>query len=292
VLGLVRARDLDEAIRIQNASEFGLTGGIHSLDDDEITRWRESVEVGNAYINRPITGAIVRRQPFGGWKRSCFGPGAKAGGPNYVAQFGAWENISPPGLRLAPAGDTASLLEKLCQRLPSEAPSLVAAAGSDAYWDKHEFSIEHDPTGLRCESNRFRYRRFKNALLRATASTSDVGLARLLLAAAAIGTPVKLSLDSPRPWLEGLGFGILLEDDATLAARFPEIAGEFDLVRAPLGDVALKQAVIAAGRRWADAPVLWNARVEWPAWLREQAVSRTLHRYGNLILEPPTGLVS
>jgi RHH-type transcriptional regulator, proline utilization regulon repressor / proline dehydrogenase / delta 1-pyrroline-5-carboxylate dehydrogenase len=51
------------------------------------SRWRDEVEVGNAYINRPITGAIVRRQPFGGWKRSCFGPGAKAGGPNYVAQF-------------------------------------------------------------------------------------------------------------------------------------------------------------------------------------------------------------
>jgi len=161
VLGLVRARDLDEAIRIQNASEFGLTGGIHSLDDREIDRWRESVEVGNAYINRPITGAIVRRQPFGGWKRSCFGPGAKAGGPNYVAQFGNWENIAPPALRLPPAGKAAGLLDQLRKLLPDHAEILTATAECDAYWDKHEFSIEHDPTSMRCESNHFRYRRFK-----------------------------------------------------------------------------------------------------------------------------------
>jgi RHH-type transcriptional regulator, proline utilization regulon repressor / proline dehydrogenase / delta 1-pyrroline-5-carboxylate dehydrogenase len=286
VLGLVRARDLDEAIRIQNASEFGLTGGIHSLDDREIETWRESVEVGNAYINRPITGAIVRRQPFGGWKRSCFGPGAKAGGPNYVAQFGTWENIAPPALRLLPAGKAAVLLDKLKQLLPDHAGILAAAAENDAYWDKHEFSLEHDPTAMRCESNHFRYRRFKNALIRATAEVSDAELARLLLAATTIGTPFTLSLDELRPWLAELGISPDIEDDTTLAVRFPSIAADFGLVRAPHGDVALKQAVIAAGQRWADGPVIWNARIEWPAWLREQAVSRTLHRYGNLIPPP------
>ena len=287
VLGLVRARDLDDAIRIQNDSEFGLTGGIHSLDDDEIARWRDAAEVGNAYINRPITGAIVQRQPFGGWKRSCFGPGAKAGGPNYVAQFGTWENISTPTLSLPPTGEAADLLGKLRERLPEDADTLFAAAENDAYWDKHEFSIEHDPTAMRCESNHFRYRRFKNALIRATAATSDVELARLLLAAAAIGTPATLSLDAPRPWLAGLGYEIVIENHAAVAARFASIAPVFDLVRAPNGDVALKQAVIAAGRRWADGLAICNARVEWPAWLREQAVSQTLHRYGNLI--PPPG---
>jgi RHH-type transcriptional regulator, proline utilization regulon repressor / proline dehydrogenase / delta 1-pyrroline-5-carboxylate dehydrogenase len=56
----------------------------------------KSVEVGNAYINRPITGAIVRSQPFGGWKNSSFGPGAKAGGPNYCALFGEWHNTALP----------------------------------------------------------------------------------------------------------------------------------------------------------------------------------------------------
>ncbi|HEU5308627.1 MAG TPA: bifunctional proline dehydrogenase/L-glutamate gamma-semialdehyde dehydrogenase, partial [Acidimicrobiia bacterium] len=85
VLGIIRAHGVDDAIRIQNTSRFGLTAGLQSLDPDEIARWTERVEAGNLYVNRGITGAIVRRQPFGGWKHSAVGPTAKAGGPNYVA---------------------------------------------------------------------------------------------------------------------------------------------------------------------------------------------------------------
>ena len=87
VLGVMCVENFEEAIEVQNSSEFGLTGGLHSLDPNEIAQWRERVEVGNAYINRTTTGAIVRRQPFGGWKDSCVGPGPKAGGPNYVSTF-------------------------------------------------------------------------------------------------------------------------------------------------------------------------------------------------------------
>ena len=85
VLGLMQAADLDDAIAIQNGVDYGLTGGIHSLDPHEVDTWTDRVEIGNAYVNRGITGAIVQRQPFGGWKRSTIGPGAKAGGPNYIA---------------------------------------------------------------------------------------------------------------------------------------------------------------------------------------------------------------
>jgi RHH-type transcriptional regulator, proline utilization regulon repressor / proline dehydrogenase / delta 1-pyrroline-5-carboxylate dehydrogenase len=70
VLGIMAASDLDEAIAWQNATGYGLTGGIHTLDPEEVEHWLERVEVGNAYVNRHITGAIVQRQPFGGWKRS------------------------------------------------------------------------------------------------------------------------------------------------------------------------------------------------------------------------------
>src|SRR3712207_8560171 len=52
---------------------FGLTAGLHSLDAAEVRQWLDSVEAGNLYVNRGITGAIVRRQPFGGWKRSAVG---------------------------------------------------------------------------------------------------------------------------------------------------------------------------------------------------------------------------
>ena len=98
VLGVMAANDLDDAIRIQNSSAFGLTGGIQSLDPHEIETWTDRVEVGNAYVNRGITGAIVQRQPFGGWKASSVGSGSKAGGPNYVAQFGTWMPVASPSV--------------------------------------------------------------------------------------------------------------------------------------------------------------------------------------------------
>lgn len=150
VLSLIRVKNLDEAIAIQNSSDFGLTGGIHSLDPEEISQWRESIEVGNAYINRPITGAIVRRQPFGGWKRSSVGPGAKAGGPNYLTQFSTWEETGLPQHQSEPNAAAFALA--------GDDPRLIAAARSYAYWWKEEFSLEHDPSNLLGETNHFRYK--------------------------------------------------------------------------------------------------------------------------------------
>ncbi len=150
VLAIIRVEDLKEAIEIQNSSTFGLTGGIHSLDPGEIAQWREQVEVGNAYINRPITGAIVRRQPFGGWKRSVVGPGAKAGGPNYLTQFSRWENVGLPKHQAEPSDRVLALV--------NDDPQLLAAARSYAYWWQEEFTKEHDPSGLLGETNHFRYR--------------------------------------------------------------------------------------------------------------------------------------
>ncbi|NIP96059.1 MAG: aldehyde dehydrogenase family protein, partial [Akkermansiaceae bacterium] len=156
VLGIVRARDFEDGLRIQNDSEFGLTGGLQSLDEREIRVWREQVEVGNAYINRSITGAIVRRQPFGGWKNSVVGPGAKAGGPNYVLQLNRWSEVAlPEERRASPHGE---LVESLVEILPNSAERIRAAAGSYAYWWDREFSREHDPSRVLGESNVFRYR--------------------------------------------------------------------------------------------------------------------------------------
>ncbi|MEZ5230802.1 MAG: aldehyde dehydrogenase family protein [Acidimicrobiales bacterium] len=74
-------RHLDEAIELQN-TDFGLTGGIHTLEQARGGPLSSRVEIGNAYVNRHITGAIVRRQPFGGWKRSSIGfPAPRPEGP-------------------------------------------------------------------------------------------------------------------------------------------------------------------------------------------------------------------
>jgi 1-pyrroline-5-carboxylate dehydrogenase len=85
VLSVMKARDFDDALDIANGTEFGLTGGVYSTDRSRIERARREFHVGNLYINRKITGALVGVQPFGGFNMS--GSNAKAGGPDYLRLF-------------------------------------------------------------------------------------------------------------------------------------------------------------------------------------------------------------
>ncbi|MBA3937190.1 MAG: aldehyde dehydrogenase family protein, partial [Planctomycetes bacterium] len=85
VLAVLRARDLDHAIAIANGTRYALTGGIYTRSPVAIARAGRELRVGNLYINRRITGALVDRQPFGGFRMS--GIGSKAGGPDYLKQF-------------------------------------------------------------------------------------------------------------------------------------------------------------------------------------------------------------
>ena len=161
VLGGIRARDLDEAIEIQNAPEYGLTGGLHSLDPMEIDQWLHRVQVGNAYVNRHITGAIVQRQPFGGWKRSSIGGGAKPGGPGHLHAYGTW---------------TVQDLD-------------IDRARTDfaRAWSMR-FSVDTDATGLRCERNALRHHRLNGVIVRAEMSGPAYDVLRL--AVQTTGTPV------------------------------------------------------------------------------------------------------
>lgn len=85
LLAVIEAADFDDALAIANGTEYALTGGLYSRSPSRIERAREAFAVGNLYINRGITGAIVGRQPFGGFAMS--GGGTKAGGPDYLLSF-------------------------------------------------------------------------------------------------------------------------------------------------------------------------------------------------------------
>lgn len=85
ILAALRASDLTEALTIANGTAFALTGGLYSRSPANIARVKREMRVGNLYINRPITGALVDRQPFGGSKLS--GIGTKAGGSDYLNEF-------------------------------------------------------------------------------------------------------------------------------------------------------------------------------------------------------------
>jgi RHH-type proline utilization regulon transcriptional repressor/proline dehydrogenase/delta 1-pyrroline-5-carboxylate dehydrogenase len=106
LLAIIRARDLDEALSIANDTKYALAGGLFSRSPANIARVQREFRVGNLYINRKITGALVDRQPFGGFKMSGTGP--KAGGPDYLPQFMVARTITENTLRhgFAPADVT------------------------------------------------------------------------------------------------------------------------------------------------------------------------------------------
>ncbi|MGE9746426.1 L-glutamate gamma-semialdehyde dehydrogenase [Bdellovibrio bacteriovorus] len=85
VVAVIRAKNLDQALDIANSTEYALTGGVFSRSPANINRVKEELEVGNLYVNRGITGAMVDRHPFGGFKMS--GIGSKTGGPDYLKQY-------------------------------------------------------------------------------------------------------------------------------------------------------------------------------------------------------------
>jgi RHH-type proline utilization regulon transcriptional repressor/proline dehydrogenase/delta 1-pyrroline-5-carboxylate dehydrogenase len=255
VLGVMRADDLEHALVLQNDVAFGLTGGIFSLDPDEVDLWLARVEVGNAYVNRPITGAIVRRQPFGGWKGSSVGPGAKAGGPDYVAMFGRFV------ARDVRAG-TVDL-----KRVADDA---------EARW--RELSVGVDPTGLRAEQNLFRLRPIAGTVVVRVAEevpATDLAVARSVAAV----TGVRVEWSSPVPRDDG---AVVIEADDAFISR---------LDRSRPAKVRLlgrhREPVLRSFHRsgvWVDrTPVVADGALELARWAREQSVSRTMHRHGNLI---------
>ncbi|MDN4474418.1 bifunctional proline dehydrogenase/L-glutamate gamma-semialdehyde dehydrogenase [Demequina sp. SYSU T00192] len=265
VLGIMTAATLDEAIALQNGVDYGLTAGLHSLEGDEISRWLGAVEAGNVYVNRGITGAIVQRQPFGGWKRSVVGPTAKAGGPSYLVQLTGWERTEP---------STPSAAARL--PLLADAPGWVsAAAEADARaWDR-TFGTAVDRSRLGSERNALRYApaateiRWDGA---DEAALQRVCAARIL----AGGTGGLSSAVEPAPRLRALveeaGLAVTIETEEELVAR---VAGDGARVRA-VGAAPRQRIDLAVY----DAPVTGAPEVELLPFLREQAVAVTMHRFG------------
>ncbi|KQR40277.1 proline dehydrogenase family protein [Microbacterium sp. Leaf159] len=293
VLGIMHAKDLDEAIRLQNAVDYGLTAGIHSLDSDEVATWLDRVEAGNLYVNRGITGAIVQRQPFGGWKRSAVGAGAKAGGPNYLFGLGDWAPAelpaSAPGAAVIPAVD--ALLAAAGSDLGAvEIEWLHRAAAADERAWTTEFGTVSDKSGLGVERNVFRYRPVAaDVRIGETAALAD-GI-RVIAAALRSGSPFTVSAPAlpsrVEKALRAQGITVTHEKDAAWVKRFAKAAAKaehsWQRVRLVGGDAsALFEALggtpdVAV---WSHA-VTGAGRVEMLPFLHEQAVSITNHRFGN-----------
>jgi RHH-type proline utilization regulon transcriptional repressor/proline dehydrogenase/delta 1-pyrroline-5-carboxylate dehydrogenase len=287
VLGVMAAETLEEAVELQNGTDYGLTAGLHSLDREEIGYWLEHVQAGNLYVNRGITGAIVQRQPFGGWKKSAVGPGTKAGGPNYVVGLGGWESVpagattpvSAPGpRRLLDAARTsggavpAAGLEVLERALASDAEAWAAG-----------FGIARDVSGLSAERNVFRYLPLPVAV-RLSEGEPLAQLVRVLAAGVLAGSSLVVSTAVELPAAlqaaaAELGIPVAVEDDAAWLAGAARLAGRIRLI----GGSASALAEATGGRPDLAVyahPVTEAGRVELLPFLHEQAVSITAHRFG------------
>ncbi|GAA4436713.1 bifunctional proline dehydrogenase/L-glutamate gamma-semialdehyde dehydrogenase [Bremerella cremea] len=288
VLGIIPVDTFEEAIQIQNNSEFGLTGGLYSLDVTEIETWRSKVEVGNGYINRTTTGAIVQRQPFGGWKNSSVGPGAKAGGPNYVAAFRNWTQVALPAT--TSKGD--ALPAQLLELLPTERDrvELRTAAASYRYWWNEMFSKQHDPSQLHGETNDFRYRPLPQHVVRV--ESDDVRLLDVLKSYVICqmgNVPWKLSV-APGVTLfnkapSKVQSQIKTESTAAFLEQLRHSTPGSVRVLGAAPEVALE--VKGFGHRVLAGEAIANGRLEWLGYLREQSITEIVHRHGNTTSRAP-----
>jgi RHH-type proline utilization regulon transcriptional repressor/proline dehydrogenase/delta 1-pyrroline-5-carboxylate dehydrogenase len=270
VLGVMRAETFEEALAWQNAVAYGLTAGLSSLDPEEHRRWAADCQAGNLYINRAITGAIVGRQPFGGWKRSILGPTAKAGGPNYLIALRRWRD--------------------------AENMSVARAVASYRHWWEAHFSRVTEMAGLACESNELSYELFApGVVLRASGDVTDDELTKAVFLAELTGTPLRISVPEQRPALAALAGGLAKAPVPVTVESADSLAASLAAVGAGRGAGAARlrvlgeaeQQVVAAaaeaGVSVFDEPICSCGRIELVRWLREKVVARSLHRYGNIV---------
>lgn len=304
ILGVIPYRDLAEAISIVNATGYGLTSGLQSLDDREQEQWRESIRAGNLYLNRGTTGAIVLRQPFGGMGASAFGPGVKAGGPHYVVPLMEITETTPH------ADDTSAetLLPETLEELLLAAETLAAAGRlerqhlprlrlairSIARAAEDEFNREHDSVRLLGQDNWRRYLPVPQLRVRLTPRDSLADI--LIAAAAAVAVDCRAAFshrdgecEESIEWLATATeswagrIELIEESDQELADAI--LAGQVDRIRLLGSEPEPKIIATACIERFVPClrrPVVANGWVELLWFLQEQSVCHDYHRYGNL----------
>ncbi|MDR0573598.1 MAG: bifunctional proline dehydrogenase/L-glutamate gamma-semialdehyde dehydrogenase [Tannerella sp.] len=284
LLSVVCIDSPEQGIEYANSSEYGLTAGLQSLNEEEHQIWRNSIEAGNLYINRGITGAIVRRQPFGGMKRSAFGGGMKAGGPNYVSCFVELrENELPEMLTHTPFSSFVSE-EKDKNRLN------FAAVSFEEAWQE-EFSKEKDVSNIYGEENRFRYLPLGNIGFRVKRSDPLADVLIVLLAAGTVGTPLTVSISGDDGKLQAVESAskkfIRVQIRKQSADAFIKEMDMYERVRtctAELSDEFYRKAA-ESGTYIANNKPLAEGRLELLHYLKEQSIAYEYHRYGSVFGE-------
>lgn len=290
VLGVMKADSLDQAIEWANSTPYGLTAGIHTLDEREQKRWSERIIAGNCYINRTITGAIVRRQPFGGCKDSSFGPGIKAGGPNYVIKLMTPHTIALPKER-EPLKTVSLKLNLLVQQQhdnQEEWELWNASIGSYSFYWNHYFAQSHDPSRIRGQDNYLLYTPHQDLVLRIQEKDDWLDILKCIVASQTCEAPLEISispsqaLSMPLQWLQDISSVIIIKEDeeAFIQRVIKKTIKRIRFLSPVRPD--LQKIFAESACHVTIAPMLANGRLELLNFLREVCLSVDYHRYGYL----------
>ncbi|MEZ7905102.1 MAG: bifunctional proline dehydrogenase/L-glutamate gamma-semialdehyde dehydrogenase [Aquiluna sp.] len=283
ILSIMIAPNLEAAIALQNSVDYGLTTGIHSLDAVEIEKWLAKIQAGNLYVNRGITGAIVQRQPFGGWKRSSVGPSTKAGGPNYILSLTNWKSsrsTASAEIRNKSVNELLAIAQ-LTDFSDTEMESLVRAAKSDQAALTETFSNATDPSNLDSERNVLRYRR-SDCVLRIQDTAGSQETMRALSIALVLGSLDISAFELDKnvmSLLKKSGLRVAIEDQDTFERRLAASPRRVRLVGgAPIvdADSAFSNCDVAVYSH----ELTESGRIELLPFFKEQSVTVTGHRFG------------
>ncbi|MFT7860945.1 MAG: bifunctional proline dehydrogenase/L-glutamate gamma-semialdehyde dehydrogenase [Sulfurimonas sp.] len=295
VLSVMRAENLEEAVDIVNATGYGLTSGIESLDDREVEYWKENVIAGNLYINRGTTGAIVIRQPFGGMRKSAIGSGKKAGGFNYVSQFMNLE-YHETNLFESCSNEFIDHMRVFLNRdtlFHDECEVALRHACHFAHWYEAEFKKEHDYAHIRGENNVIRYLPVKSVLLRVEDDDNFEEVLTSIMAIKMVGAKLhisipKMSRKGEYIWLETKALSLLEQSDVVVREDEDELIASipnFERVRFLAQEHVspkIYDAVASKAIYIASTPFVSHGRIELMHYFVEQSVTNSYHRYGNL----------
>ncbi|WP_405230287.1 bifunctional proline dehydrogenase/L-glutamate gamma-semialdehyde dehydrogenase [Lentisalinibacter sediminis] len=299
VLAVMMARDLDEAIEFVNQTGYGLTSGIESLDDREQAEWKDAIAAGNLYVNRVTTGAVVLRQPFGGFGKSAFGPGIKAGGPNYVAQLMDFRDrdLEETAVTEGPVAEFQQALADVRggSSFPDhEIDRLIRACASYQRNYREEFAREHDHFRLLGQDNIRRYLPVPVVRIRVHPDDSVFEVYARAVAAHVVGARAVVSVPSgtestvverletlTESWAGGIEFVRESDEDLVRMMR-ADTVGRLRYARPERVPETLLRASAETGVYIVRTPVLAEGRIELIGYLREQSISDDYHRYGNL----------
>jgi RHH-type proline utilization regulon transcriptional repressor/proline dehydrogenase/delta 1-pyrroline-5-carboxylate dehydrogenase len=302
LLGVMRADHLDHAIELVNATGYGLTSGLESLDPRETKYWQERIKAGNLYINRGTTGAVTLRQPFGGMGKSALGAGMKTGGPKYVSQFMKFEETGPPIDSPVQTHHPMLNLAREWQRIlegsgfkgiESDIQKTIAAIHSYLYHVEREFSRRLDYFHLRGQDNILRYLPLGTVAIRLhqddslfetlarVAAAKITGCLSRISSPNDLDTPVTRFLQSEAGRRFIGGHPVFFELDKELIKSMPII----DRIRYAAPERVPRDVLHAAaeiGFYIARTPVMMDGRVELLQYYRQQSICDNYHRYGNL----------